>query len=113
LALLREWEGWFRRYSDGMGTGECSLESFYQHVLFFVITWVYGGIGTCGKHRNKCGDPWEDHEVVLCLTYTSVITDSLIVEKSRADLRARANERSITGGKLTFHIPPPECLSSR
>ena len=64
-----------------------------RNVLFFFITGVYGGIGTCGKHRGRCGDPWEDQEVVLCFTYTPALTSSFdFSKKSRAELRARANE---------------------
>jgi len=59
------------------------MVSFYPHVLFFVITGVYGGIRTCGKYRDRCGDPWEDQEVVLCFTYTPVFTNSLILVESR------------------------------
>jgi len=66
---------------------------------------VRRGIGTCGKHSDRCGDPWEDREVVLCFTYTPVSTHSFDVGKSR-ELRARADERSVAGGKLTFHILP-------
>jgi len=43
------------------------MKVFIRNVLFFVITVVYGEIGTCGKHRDRCGDPWEGQEVVLCL----------------------------------------------
>jgi len=49
------------------GYGRMLYKRFIHNVLFFVITRVYGGIGTCGKHRDRCGDPWEDQEVVLCL----------------------------------------------
>jgi len=41
LGLLREWEGWFRRYADGTDTGECSIKVITRNVLFFVITGVY------------------------------------------------------------------------
>ena len=30
---------------------------FYPQFLFFVITGVYGGIGTYNKHRDRCGGP--------------------------------------------------------
>jgi len=59
------------------GYGRMFCKVFICNVLFFFIRGVYGGIGTCGKHRDRCGDPWEDQEVVLCFTYTSVSTDSL------------------------------------
>jgi len=74
-----------RRYADGTDTGECSIKVFTRNVLFFAITGVYGGTGTCGKHRDRCGDPWEDQEVVLCFTYTLVSTDSLILVESREE----------------------------
>jgi len=90
---------------------------FIRNVLFFVITGVYGEIGTCSKQGDRCGDPWEDQEVMLCCIYTPVSKDSLIlvnlVKRIIAELKARANERSIIGGKLMFHILPPKCLSSR
>jgi len=47
------------------GYGECSMKVLIPNILLFVITGVYGGIGTCGKHRYRRGDPWEDQEVVL------------------------------------------------
>jgi len=57
LALLREWEGQSRRYADGTDIGECSIKDFIRNVLFFVITGLCGGIGTCGKHSDSRGDP--------------------------------------------------------
>jgi len=60
LALLREWEGEFRRHADGMdGTdvGEFSTIDFTRYVFSFVITEVYGKTRACGKHRDRCGDP--------------------------------------------------------
>ena len=51
--------------------------------------------------------------MVLCFTYTPVFTVSLISVLERVELRARANERSIIGGKLTFHVLSPKCPSSR
>ena len=32
-------------------------KGFIRNVLFFVVTGVHKGIGTCGKHRDRCGDP--------------------------------------------------------
>jgi len=61
------------------GYGRMFHKGSIRNVIFFVITGVYGGIGACGKHRDRCGDPWEDQEVVLCFTYTPVFTDSLIL----------------------------------
>jgi len=43
--------------SGDMRTGECSIKVFIRNVLFFVVTGVYGGIGTCGKRGARCGDP--------------------------------------------------------
>jgi len=80
------------------GYGKMVYASLYPQCSFLVITVVYGGIGKCGKHRDRCGDPWEDQEIVLCFTYTPVSTDSLILFEG-VELRARVNERSITGGK--------------
>jgi len=57
---------------------ECSIKDFIRNV-FSVITGEYRGIGTCGKHRDGCGDPLEDQDVVLCFTYTPVLTVSLIL----------------------------------
>jgi len=61
------------------GCGRMFYKGFIHNVLFFAITGVYGGIRTCGKHRDRCGDPWEDQEVVLYFTYTPISTDSLIL----------------------------------
>ena len=62
-----------------MDKGECSIKVFVCGVPFAVITEVYGGIRTCGKHRDRCGDTWKDQEVVLFFTYTPFSTDSLIL----------------------------------
>jgi len=47
------------------GYGRMFYKYFICNVLFFVIKRVYGGIGTCGKHRDRCSDPWKDQEAVL------------------------------------------------
>jgi len=77
------------------GYGRMFYKSLYPQCSFFVITGVYGRIGTCGKHRNRCGDSWRDQEVVLCFAYTPVSTDSLILVGSREEQswgRGRMNE---------------------
>ena len=68
-----------QEYADGTDIGERSIKVFLRNVLFFVVTGVYGGIGTRGKHRDRSGDPWQDQEVVVCFIYTPVSTDSLIL----------------------------------
>jgi len=40
-----------REICRGNGYGRMFYRGFYPQCLFFVITGVYGGIGTCGKHR--------------------------------------------------------------
>jgi len=45
------------RYADKRDAGECPIKNFVRNVFFFVITAVYGEIGTCSKHRGKWGDP--------------------------------------------------------
>jgi len=35
------------------GDGRMFNKGFYQHVLVFVITGVYGGIGKYGEHRDR------------------------------------------------------------
>jgi len=58
------------------GYGRMFYKSLYPQCSFLCCHGsVYGGIGTCGKHR----DPWEDQEVVLCFIYAPVSTDSLIL----------------------------------
>ena len=74
LALLREWEGEFRRHADGtdgIDTRECSTIDF-SRCLFFVITGVYEGTKACGKHRDGCGDPSRIGIWYLLFTYTPV-----------------------------------------
>jgi len=77
------------------------MKVFIRNVLFFGITVVYGGIGACGKYRDRFGGPWENQEVVLCFTYPPVSNDRLILVKG-VELRARANEGSITGENVRF-----------
>ena len=66
LALLREWEGEFRRHEDGIDGGECSTIDF-SRCLFYVITEVCKGTGACGKQRDRCGDP--SVEILLLTTF--------------------------------------------
>ena len=37
------------------GYGVMLNKGFYPQCLLIVIAGVYGGIGACGKHRNKRG----------------------------------------------------------
>ena len=60
----------------GNGYGRMFYKGFICNDLFFVIMGVYGGIGTCGQYRDRCGDPWEDQEVILCFNYTPAFTGS-------------------------------------
>jgi len=60
-------------------------KGFIRNVLFIAITGVYRGIGTCGKYRDRCGDPQKDQEVVLCFTYTPVSTDSFDFSQMRKE----------------------------
>jgi len=39
------------------GYGRMFYKGFSPHVPVLVITGVYGGIGTCGKHRDRYGYP--------------------------------------------------------
>jgi len=38
LAILQQWEGYFRRYADGTDTGECSTKDFIC-MVFSLLSW--------------------------------------------------------------------------
>jgi len=60
------------------GYGRMLNKGFYPRCLFSDTTGVYRGIRPCDKHRDRCGDPQEDQDVVLYFTYSPVSTVSLI-----------------------------------